>query len=598
MKNKTKTIMSAIAFAVLLGCATMFFTGCGNGRKHYTLDAPEDGYVFVDAFVDYIDVQVTYRPYDDVIPLFMITPGDGKWVKANNEADRTSNPAPMFTHRFGGLTPNTEYTVSVKYKGNATNNDSAPCKKTVTTLKHTQDVPEATFSQADKTVTVEQNAAYEYSFDDGATYGTTNVFTYSENGKKTIKVRYKETNDKYASADQIINVKITDYYAGLGTENDPYQIATFEHFDAITSADANAYFKLISDITFPSAAVNPRPNIYRAHFDGNGHKLINPIIAHNKSTYNLCGVFSQVGAVQNLTVENAKVEYLEAVQFKVGIIAGIAESVKNCKVSGEITVTNTGEYGGDCYIGGIIGRVRDTSNIDDNDHKVVNLYSDVKIRYNSSSNGIGTLCVGGLFGADEESSDINKRIELSRCGANVDIELLGTYSAYVGGLVGSMMGDITNCYSTGTIVTDGAGQTMSIGGIASYVGNGSISSCYAAMNLTANGSDQNVYIGGIARSATGTAEQEIANCFFVGNIAITAGSGKIAMSNSLTVGVLPAVYTVNNCYHSDNLVSPVSTDKSSAVSEDLMTTAEWQQNTLNLSADIWSFEDGKYPTLK
>ncbi|MDE5562483.1 MAG: hypothetical protein K2J01_02925 [Clostridiales bacterium] len=600
MKNKTKTIISAIAFAVLLGCATMFFSACGDGRKHYTLNAPEDNYVIVDAFVDYIDVQVTYRPYDDIIPLFMITPGDGKWVEANNEADRTSNPAPMFTHRFGGLTPNTEYTVSVKYKGNATNNDSAPCTKTVTTLKYTQDAPEATFSQADKTVTVEQNAAYEYSFDDGATYGTTNVFTYSENGKKTIKVRYKATNDKYASADQIINVKITDYYAGFGTKNDPYQIATFEHFEAITSADASAYFKLISDITFPDTAVAPRPNIYRAHFDGNGHKLINPIIAPNNATYNLCGVFSQVGAVQNLTVENAKVDYLEAVQFNVGIIAGIADVVKNCKVSGEITVTSSDKYWAECYVGGIIGRVRNGGNVDDNDYKIFNLHSDVKIRYNSSNNEIGTLYVGGLFGADERPmlSYRHEELELSECGANVDIELLGTYRADVGGLVGSMTGDIKNCYSTGTIVTDGAGQTMSIGGIASYVGNGSISSCYAAMNLTANGTNQNVYIGGIARSATGTDEQEIANCFFVGNIAITAGDGKIAMSNSLIVGILPAGYTVNNCYHSDNLVSPVSTDKSTAVSEELMATAEWQQNTLNLSADIWSFEDGKYPTLK
>lgn len=597
MRKSQKTGIFAITFTVLLSFTVMFFTACGNGKKHYTLDAPEAKYVVVDAFIDHIDVQVTYIPHDDTPPMFMITPGDGKWTEANNEADETLNHTPMFTHRFSGLTPNTEYVVSVKYKGNATNNDSAPCTKTVTTLKHDQDAPEATFSQADNTVTVEKNAAYEYSFDDGATYSATNVFTYSENGEKTIKVRYKATDDKYASADQIINIKISDYYAGFGTENDPYQIATFEHFEAITSADASAYFKLISDITFPSTAVDPRPNIYRAHFDGNGHKLINPIIAPNNAANNLCGIFSQVGAVQNLTVENAKIEYSDAAAFNIGIIAGLTDSVKNCKVSGEITITSSLEYCMESYIGGIIGRVRNGGNVDDNDYKVVNLYSDVKIRYNSSSNAKGTLYVGGLFGADERSSSAKTRIELSKCGANVDIELLGTTGASVGGLVGSVTGDVMNCYSTGKIVTDGADGNISIGGIASYVGNGSISSCYAAMNLSANGSEQNVYIGGIARSATGTAAQEIANCFFAGNIAITAGSGKIAESSSLTV-VLPPIYTVNNCYHSDNLVSPVSTDKSTAVSEALMKTAEWQKNTLNLSADIWSFEDGKYPTLK
>ena len=286
--------------------------------------------------------------------------------------------------------------------------------------------------------------------------------------------------------------------------------------------------------------MDPRPNIYRAHFDGNGHKLINPIIAPNNAANNLCGVFSQVGAVQNLTVENAKIEYSDASSFNIGIIAGLTDSVKNCTVSGEITITSSLEYCMESHIGGIIGRVRDTGNIDDNDHKVVNLYSDVKIRYNSSSNAKGTLYVGGLFGADNRSSSTSTKLELSKCCANVDIELLGTDGASVGGLVGSMSGDISDCYSTGNIVTDGAGQTMLIGGIAAYVSNGSISSCYAAMNLTANGTNQNVFIGGIVRSATGTAEQEIVNCFFVGNIAITAGDGKIAMSDSLTV-VLPAV---------------------------------------------------------
>lgn len=589
MRNKTKTITLAVVFTVLLSLTAMLFAACGEKRKHYTLDAPEEKDIVIDAFVDHIDVQVTYIPYNDTPPLFMITPGDGKWVEANNEADRTSNPASKVTHRFSGLTPNTEYAVSVKYRGNATNNDSAPCTKTVTTLKHTQIAPEATFFQADKTVTVEENAAYEYSFDDGATYGATNVFTYSENGEKTIKVRYRATNDTYAGEDQIINVNISDFYAGFGTENDPYQIATFEHFNAITSENSDAYFKLISDITFPTTAVYSRPN-GSAHFDGNGHKLINPII-------NGSGVFNQVGAVQDLTVENAKIEYLNGVKINVGIIAGIADAVKNCKASGEINITSSDTCWGDCYIGGIIGRVRDVGNVVDNDHKIINLYSDVKIRYNSPNNAACTLFVGGLFGADERSSNLNKRIELSKSGANVDIELSGTHSANVGGLVGSVIGDITNCYSSGTIVTDGAGQTMSIGGIASYVGNGSISSCYAAMNLTANGTDQNVYIGGIARSATGTAAQEIVNCFFAGNIVITAGAGKIAMSNSLTVGAVPPIYTVDNCYHSDNLVSPVSTDKSTAVSEDVAKTAEWQQNTLKLSADIWSFENGEYPTL-
>lgn len=172
----------------------------------------------------------------------------------------------------------------------------------------------------------------------------------------------------------------------------------------------------------------------------------------------------------------------------------------------------------------------------------------------------------------------------------------------VGGLVSYMTGDITNSYATGKIVVDGDGCTasnalISIGGVVSNVNYGNISSCYAAMNLTAKGGVQNVYIGGIARSAVSKTEQEFKNCFFVSNIAITAGEDKLAMSNSLAVGLLP-LYTVNNCYHSDNLVAPVVTEKTIAVAEATIKTAAWQQETLKFDPDVWNIEDGKYPTLK
>lgn len=325
------------------------------------------------------------------------------------------------------------------------------------------------------------------------------------------------------------------------------------------------------------------------------------IISLNKRNEK-CAVFKEIGAVKNLTVDNAKINYTpdDTGDYYVGIIAGSAQVLENCKVSGEITITHTGTYGATSYIGGAVGRMRSALGLDE--YKVIDSYSDVKIRYYSVNKTSRSLYVGGLFGSDEESSNLDHKIEFSGCGANVDIELLGVSTVLVGGLIGYMTGDITNSYATGKIVVDGDGSTasntvISIGGVVSNVNNGSITSCYAAMNLTAKGDVQNVYIGGIARSAAGKKEQELKNCLFVGNIAITAGEDKLAMSNSLAVGLLP-LYTVNNCYHSDNLVAPVVTEKTIAVAEATIKTAAWQQETLKFDPDVWNIEDGKYPTLK
>ena len=414
MKKNKKTVVWVIVFTILLSLSAMAFLACGNGKKHYTLSAPEAEHVFIDAFDDHIDVQVTYMPYDDTPLLFMITPGGGQWEEANNEADRTSNPAPMFTHRFSGLSPNTEYIVSVKYKGNATNNDSEPYTQTVTTLKYVQAKPEATYTQANKTVTVEKNSRLEYSFDGGATFGDENIFTFAEKGEKIIKVRYKETTDKYKSEEQLINVYISDYYAGFGTADDPYLIASYDNFSAISDNGIGLFYKLVSDITFPATAVAPVSGLYHCAFDGDGYKLINPIVSLNISNA-MCGVFSEVGAVKNLTVENAKVNYTtdNTGDYYVGIIAGRAQVLENCKVSGEITITHTGIYGADNYIGGAVGRIRSVLGMDE--YKVIDSYSDVKIRYYSANKASGSLCVGGCLGLmkNQQILTINSKFQLA-----------------------------------------------------------------------------------------------------------------------------------------------------------------------------------------
>jgi hypothetical protein len=386
-----------------------------------------------------------------------------------------------------GLTPNTSYTAYARYKENEVYKASDSWTKAFTTPKHGQDAPAVSFSQADKTVTFDPGSALEYSFDGGTTYSADNEHTYTENGEKTVKVRYKETDEKYKSAEQIIDVYISDFYGGFGTEEDPFLISTLEHFYAISTV---AHYKLIADIDFSSSSAIVPVDIQS--FDGNGYKIINPIVAG-------AGIFRSVGEVKNLTVENAVITFAVSGinnEYNIGIIAGRAQVVSNCKANGEITITDTRASGQSGYVGGLVGRTRIVYGLDE--YKVVDSYADVDIRYNSSVpsnpptyNTQLILYVGGLFGADERSINVNDQITVSESAAKVDIELLGTYGAYVGGITGYMQGNVSNCYATGTITTGGSGGNIFIGGIAATLLNSSINSCYAAMNIGASGLDQN-----------------------------------------------------------------------------------------------------------
>jgi hypothetical protein len=503
-----------------------------------------------------------------------------------------------------GLTPNRRYTVYARYKENEKYKAGDPFTTEVTTpSKYMQNAPAVSFTQADKTITVwEADAALEYSFDGGTTYGAANAHTYTENGAKVIKVRYKETNE-YRSEESIINVNISDFYGGYGTESDPYLIGTLTHFNALVTSTRTDYYKLTADIDFTDTAIMSPVSLYFSHFDGNGHKFINPSVSTTSDAN--CGIFKDIGYIKNLTVENAAMSLVTPsdndAEYYVGIIAGRARVIENCKVSGEINVTHNGTLPQTSYIGGIVGRLRPDRS-DMLEYWFMDSFADVRIRYNSSpSNTGGTVYAGGLFGGDESGflDGQLRLLNLSRSAAKVDIELLGTYGATVGGLCGSMRGSVYNCYVTGSIVTDGAGGEISMGGIVSQVMNGNIDGCYAAMNLSANGMEQNVFIGGIVRYASVIAAQTLSNCFFAGNIYITTGfGGKAAMSDSLTVGTLSALITATNCYHSNNLASPVVTSKTAAVSEETIKTIAWQRDTLLFDADVWEFADGEYPTLK
>ena len=102
---------------------------------------------------------------------------------------------------------------------------------------------------------------------------------------------------------------------------------------------------------------------------------------------------------------------------------------------------------------------------------------------------------------------------------------------FVGGLCGTnMMGNVTNCYNSGTV----AGSNQ-VGGVCGWNYDGTVTNCYNAGNVTGN-----AYVGGVC----GENADNVTNCYNTGSV---TGSNYVG-------GVCGQNYaTVTNCYNTGNV---------------------------------------------
>ncbi len=205
------------------------------------------------------------------------------------------------------------------------------------------------------------------------------------------------------------------FAGGDGTVENPYQISTMGHLEAVNS-NLSSHYILINNIDLGStiytkAIVAPHMSTDRVFqgvkfsgsFNGNGFVIKNLTIAYSPNSY--IGLFGCISISGN-------VSYV---------------GVKTCNISG-----------GD-YVGGLAG------------------YNEGTITASYTMGGVnGTTDVGGLVGYNDSIGTIEN--SYSDCSVN---------GGNVGGLVGYNYGAITNCYSTG------AG-----GGLVGVARSGYITNCF------------------------------------------------------------------------------------------------------------------------
>lgn len=327
----------------------------------------------------------------------------------------------------------------------------------------------------------------------------------------------------------------TAYADGLGTEDDPYQIATAAQLAYLSElcAEENAeavtekYWRLTADIDLndipwtPIGAISCYPT---GTFDGDGHTISGFYLkkegSFQNSFFGIFGVFE--GQLKNLTV-TGNMEFYNAQNGTTGWLNGsfigglcglCAADVENCRSEVNITVEAALNA---TSVGGLIGDFQ--SGVLQNSMFTGTIRS-------TSQESHGEKLIGGVTG-DIYLGTVNS------CKNEGDI--IAAFG-HIGGIAGmcttygnSGKNVIANCVNTGTIELERTGQ---IGGIIGYA---------SAVNYKGD-----------------PAETQVVNCLNLGNVRYTGTKesdlqyvqiGPVYGRAEWTASNSQAMVDVDNCYY-------------------------------------------------
>lgn len=277
-------------------------------------------------------------------------------------------------------------------------------------------------------------------------------------------------------------------------------------------------------------------NPFSGVLDGGGHAISGLYIQRREDNQGLFGYVKGVSGgspaqVKDLTIQGQNKISLVVGGTNTGAMVGYYGSntgkLLNCKVLG-------GKVNGDQATGGVVG------NLDAGSGGIENCYAtcSISIRYDNNADTEKNNSVGGIAGIAQ--SNIN---ECHFSGKVDAVEIVQTEPTIkkgydrVGGIVGWLdeNATVTNCYSTGTISSEGTNGTDSgdgVGGIAGWA-KGSIVNCFSTCSVSGGNN-----VGGVAGEVSGSVEKCFATGFVngIGNIGGVAGSVTGSVANCYSTG--------------------------------------------------------------
>lgn len=556
---------------------------------------------------------------------------DGEWIKGTDSVVTFSELAPASLHILYARTCAKEgyaasEAISVEIKLKKGKNDCVP------------NTNEIEYEITGKTVCFTLNDGIELSLDSGITYSSEKEIsnTYTDAGFVSVYIRYAETATHTESNSRRVDIKITEFEGGIGTEKSPYRIGTLEQFKNLKQFyEDGAYFAITDDIAFDDE-IWERNTLSNIKIDGRGHTLFG---IRQKTP-----LFYYVAVIKNLTIANA--EYHSEITednpngiSSPSIIAGRLNYAENVSVNGSITVSaaqnvnSIGRYPID--IGGICSQLLSKS--DGNHYGMKNCRVDLTLSLPNLTDVEGEgmiLNMGGLAAwvLPDNSNVSDSTVTITQCNVNINVTHAYVSSANVGGIIGGYSSDnigittfVNNCYTTGNIRlsyreindnADGGFGTSRIGGIAPGI-SGNIEYCYSSIDfdidtkLYARKGETTILLGGIcvsANNASDFAEQNLRNCLFAGSVNVT-NSAQENIGGTFKLDVICAdarsfdnteyLFYLDSAILTDsNAVKADALDGAITVTENDVKSARWQYDSIKFDDAYWVIENGKLPVLK
>jgi len=280
---------------------------------------------------------------------------------------------------------------------------------------------------------------------------------------------------------------------GLGTELDPYQVATAEDLNDVRN-DLTAYYVQASDIDLSGyeswVPIGDATTPFNGNYEGNLFIVTNLVATCSSDNIGLFGYMNGAAELNNITIENCDVMGNYCVGALVGDWRG--GKINNCKSSGTVTGTQ--------YVGGLVG-------------------------YAYIASG---------------------ELPIDQCSSTAEVNAVGSSTKYLGGLIGYAQKGIAfnSCYATGD-VTGIDGNTKWAGGLCGRTGASTIENCYATGKVTGW-----VYLGGLVGALSSAST--INDSYAAGEVDDGSFAGGLVGKKSADCNVVDSYYDLEVSGHSDD----------------------------------------------
>lgn len=293
------------------------------------------------------------------------------------------------------------------------------------------------------------------------------------------------------------------YSGGTGEPNNPYKIATAEDLNDIGNhiEDFNKCFIITADINLAQYTgrqyriIGNSYPYFTGTFDGNEHIIRNLNCTAPYSNYVGLFGYTSNAIIKNVHLEDVNISTIA--DYTGGLVGYQANgSIINCSSTGSINITASSSPVSWSYTGGLVGRLTNGN--------ITDCFSTGSV--STISSFLDSLSrAGGLVG-----EQINGTITNSYSTDSVKTtSSYSNYYSYAGGLVGYSSGNISNCYSAGSVTN--YSPAVYAGGLMGYQSDSSsakIEKCYSIGQVSAAGTY--VHEGGLIGRSRGT----VISCFW------------------------------------------------------------------------------------